>query len=237
MRVTTLACAIGAAAIPVISAFLGCTGSVTAAAAGVGGASVHASSHAATTGPVGTTATGNVAVTATSTTTTSGGGNGGSLGVGGAAAGGASGAGGAGGSTTMACNQACQHAASCGFDVCGMFGIMCTNVPPMYDCILNCIDGVPCANFMGGAFACYQMCMNMGNDGGPPPNDAGCFGWLQCQGACYQQSPIDPTCFGNCDMMFPNAAPLYDPVYACTCTSCMSQCGAENPCSHVPDGG
>lgn len=114
---------------------------------------------------------------------------------------------------------------------------------------------------------CQAQCANDGGppplDGGPPPNDGGmmgatcnacavqkcgmqafacgtnqtCMAWLGCLNTCNMAMPQDPACAFTCDTMYPSAKALYDPLYACTCTSCTTECAAGDPCSHVGDGG
>ncbi len=259
MRVTTLATAIGAAAIPVLVGFAGCGGNVTAASAGAGGTGGHTSTTTMGTSAVtaSSTASGTTVATAAATSSTTG------------TAG--TGATGAGGSDTDA-----GSALRSGVRARGVVRLrrlldvqpQLRDHPPNYDCLLECLDGVPCSQFgIGALTGCQAMCAG---DSGPPPFDGGgfdagpgaacaqclagscqqqafacgsdmtaggCFGWLQCQGACYNASPIDPTCFDNCDAMFPNAATEYGPVYACACNSCGTQCMSGDPCSHLGDGG
>jgi hypothetical protein len=85
--------------------------------------------------------------------------------------------------------EGCAHAAMCGFDVCKMFNINCANVTNMFDCVLNCVNGLSCQQLFMGGFACYQMCQGDGGpppfDGGPPPFDGG-FGDGGPAGQCGQ---------------------------------------------------
>ena len=63
-----------------------------------------------------------------------------------------------------------------------------------------------------------------------------CSHWLQCAQGCGQ----DSMCLFGCDAQFPNAAPQYDAVYSCLCTSCDASCAGENACAHsaiAPAGG
>jgi hypothetical protein len=64
----------------------------------------------------------------------------------------------------------------------------------------------------------------------------GCAAWLQCTGQCLGGANPDQ-CETACDNQFPNAKAKYEAIYACSCTSCTTECAAGNPCGHVPDGG
>ena len=262
MRVTTLASAIVATTIPVISAFAGCGGSVSVASSGTGGAGGHATTVSNTTSSVSGPST--AVVSAVSSSSTAGGGGSGGYGEGRAAP--------APRTPARPATRPASTPRAAGSTSVRCSGSTARTVSPMYDCILTCLDSAQCSQLQQQAFACYQMCQNMGNDGGPPPFDAGpppfdggpalscaqclggscqqqsfacvtdmapggCFGWSQCEAACYQASPIDPACFSNCDAMFPNAAAKYDAVYACACGSCGTACAASEPCNHGADGG
>ena len=132
------------------------------------------------------------------------------------------------------------------------------------DCSLQ---GNPtCQNILSNAQACLAVCMTEGttssssSSGGSDSqcvdcvagpvghcnaevqacaadDTTGCGMWFQCAGGCYQQNPVDPQCFDSCDMQYPGAKPKYDPVYACSCAQCGTQCAAGDPCAHVAGGG
>src|SRR6185437_4561184 len=122
----------------------------------------------------------------------------------------------------FACYQMCQNTGTDG------------GGPPPFDAGPPPFDG-------GSTLACgqclAQSCKQQAFACGKDMSSGGCLGWLECQGACYQANPVDPACFDNCDAMYPNAAPEYEPVYACACASCGTECASADPCSHTGDGG
>lgn len=159
-----------------------------------------------------------------------------------------------------ACTQECALVQQCfGFDGCAQFGIDCNNPAPQAQCLIDCIgQGNPtCNNIQQVATACFGVCQNVTDGGPPPPMDGGpggdcqgcaigqcqgaafacaqnqaCMGWLGCVGQCEQSS--NPGCPAACDMQFAAAKPLFDSLYACTCNNCAMECGALDPCAHVP---
>jgi hypothetical protein len=63
--------------------------------------------------------------------------------------------------------------------------------------------------------------------------DSTCLSWLTCVNQC-----TDVSCESACDAQYPTAKSLFDPVYTCACTNCVSQCaGNLEPCTHGQDGG
>jgi hypothetical protein len=156
------------------------------------------------------------------------------------------------------CTNACGHVQQClGFDACALLGMQLDCSTPQNACIADCVSGTQCSQLSQQTFqACQAQCQ------GPPPGpDAGsamacqqcstqscgaavgacganmaCQGWLGCVGAC-QQGSQGPQCYFSCDMQFAGAAALYNPVYACSCSSCSTACSAIDPCAHVPDAG
>ncbi len=133
------------------------------------------------------------------------------------------------------------------------------------DCISNgsCGDIAKLAmqNFATPLGACFLGCQGMGPGGvgstgsGPPPPMAcqqctfqqcggpifqcnakkgpgSCSHWLQCAQGCNH----DSMCLFGCDAQFPNAAPEYDAVYSCLCSSCDAQCPSDNACGHMGAG-
>ncbi|APR75610.1 Hypothetical protein A7982_00956 [Minicystis rosea] len=67
-------------------------------------------------------------------------------------------------------------------------------------------DGTPCHD---AASACQ--------------GDPTCGTWLQCTNTCFQHDFTDG-CFAACDAAGAGAKSLYDPLYACVCSSCSSEC-------------
>ena len=67
--------------------------------------------------------------------------------------------------------------------------------------------------------------------------DATCLKWLGCVAPCNMASPPVVSCFQACDTMYASAHTLYDPVYACTCNKCGTECAASDACQHGMDGG
>ncbi len=162
------------------------------------------------------------------------------------------------------CMQACAHAEMCfGFDVCSMLGNLLDCSNPQNECIGQCVLDTPCAQLGidtlqtcqsqcqgdagvmdgGSPMACGQCaqgscgqaiqgCFQVPGCGSQNPNDPS---WLNCIFGCGQNPT--PQCYTDCDTQFANAAPGYEPVYQCLCTSCTAECGFIDPCSHVPDGG
>ena len=243
MRIGTYSLAIVLALGASTLGFAACGGNVTVATSGTGG---HGAGGAQTTTTV-TSTTGNATTTgptssatgptSASATSSSGGGD-------------------------PACVSGCAHLASCNLPFsCSAAGIDCTKVGNQYDCLANCFSAVPCAQI---GFATYQTCMaQCASDGGP--TDAGmpgascqpcaiqkcqgeavacaqdqtqtCQKWLMCVQPCNTAMPQDPTCATKCDAMFAAAKPLYQPLYACSCMNCSTECAGSDPCSHVGDGG
>jgi hypothetical protein len=216
-----------------LGAFVACGSSVSQEAAAGGATGTTTSTHAAT----------------VATSSAGGGGQGGTGGMGGAGGSG----GGAGGGN--ACQDACNKASSCGFNLCGMFNIDCADATPAMDCVAACIENDTCAQIETPAtLACAMACNAQGTGGAGGGSVMGCtacaaqscFGqagacegspdckaWLQCLQTC-----IVPTCAAECNQANPGAATLYDPVYACLCTSCSTPCsGVLDPCDQLPDGG
>ena len=53
--------------------------------------------------------------------------------------------------------------------------------------------------------------------------DAACGAWMECTNTCFQEHrPTD--CFAACDAAGSSAKSLYDPLYACVCAACASEC-------------
>jgi hypothetical protein len=237
MRFSTYALAITGSFAATVLVFVGCGGTIKTAGTGTttgNGGSVNSGAGGHTAG---------VTVTASSSSTgspsassTSGGAGGASSGAGAGGAFSGSTSTGAGGAPAL-CQQGCAHAVMCGIDVCGMLNINCATVGNQFDCLLACVDGVSCTNFVGGAYACYQMCMGDGGppplDGGPPPFDGGLpmdagpaaqcgqCGLGSCQAellGCYQNTTCAP--WGMCAL-------------ACfqgnTSPGCFAACDAQYP--------
>lgn len=65
--------------------------------------------------------------------------------------------------------------------------------------------------------------------------DPQCHDWLYCIETqdCPNNLPENPECYRECDAKFPGAAPLFEPIYACTCANCLeSACAAhQDPCA------
>lgn len=155
------------------------------------------------------------------------------------------------------CDQACAHAAMCGDDVCTMFGINCATAGTQYDCLATCLNDVPCAELPQQALGCYQSCQGDGGTGGTSDGgtavaceacagqscqasagacvaDTQCEMWLGCVNGC---TAAVPGCVAACNTMYASSAPLYTPLFVCTCNNCSSQCSMENPCAYAGDGG
>lgn len=157
------------------------------------------------------------------------------------------------------CEDGCAHVAMCGFDLCAMAGVDCSN--PQFDCPMQCVLGATCEELIAlvsmnpppQLAACLEACqggMGGGGEGGAPPDCQGCIfqndcatpcitdnqciqGWGQCAQSC-----TDPACFDACDAMFPQSAAIYAQVYDCACTACEPQCGAAMaPCDTGAGGG
>lgn len=73
------------------------------------------------------------------------------------------------------------------------------------------------------ALACYES--------------AACKGWITCAQACYTAAAPSVACFQACDAQNPGASTLAAPIYACTCSSCATQCASADPCAAGTDGG
>jgi hypothetical protein len=113
---------------------------------------------------------------------------------------------------------------------------------PLGACILGCqgmgpgSSGVSTVGSTGSGpppMGCQQCSLQQ--CGGPifqcnaKKGPGSCSHWLQCAQACGQ----DSMCLFGCDMQFPNAAPQYDAVYSCLCSSCDASCPGEDACSHL----
>jgi hypothetical protein len=81
-----------------------------------------------------------------------------------------------------------------------------------------------------GVQSCTQVALACGQD-------ATCMPWLTCTNACNQANPPMVSCFQACDAMYASAKAKYDPVYACACSMCATQCASGDPCAHGMDGG
>lgn len=164
------------------------------------------------------------------------------------------------------CDDACAHAAECGFPVCQFQELDCAN--PQYECAAQCIVEASCAQIATlptqnpdpALAACVYGCQGGGaggGGGGPPAQECGtclfqnncldpiqsctgatdCNAWGQCAQDCGQNDP-QPSCFDACDAMYPGAAPAYTQLYQCACTSCETDCMAlMDPCNQGGTGG
>jgi hypothetical protein len=156
------------------------------------------------------------------------------------------------------CEQACQHAATCGFDVCAQFMLDCNN--PLAECPAACILDASCGDLLAIAmgsippvlgaclFECQQGTGGGGTGGGgqgcgqcafgadcfdPCFNSQNCMAWGQCALGCG-----DPGCYADCNAMHPEAVAEYTQIYACMCTSCQAECATEvDPCNQGGTGG
>jgi hypothetical protein len=80
-----------------------------------------------------------------------------------------------------------------------------------------------------------QACATCSSNSCPMPvslcaQNAACAPWLQCAETCVNGS-LAGACFSACDAMYPGAASLYQPVYACECASCSGPCAVASPCA------
>lgn len=178
------------------------------------------------------------------------GGQGGQAGGGTGGAGGEAGGGNAGGSGPSACEQACAKYGECSLpDLCGQAGEDCA--PPSFsDCLYNCVASSDCAELAvwpNGSAPALNACVGACDGGqacldcaatsigaGQPCEaavaacaaDATCSSWASCIAVCS-----DAVCYSNCDVAYPAAAPLFDPVYTCFCAQCGEICGTVmGPC-------
>ena len=63
-------------------------------------------------------------------------------------------------------------------------------------------------------------------------NDPACQQWGQCALNCNT-----PDCYADCNAQHPDAAAQYEAIYACSCTSCETDCGATmDPCNQGATG-
>jgi hypothetical protein len=134
----------------------------------------------------------------------------------------------------LACVQTCSDAACV-----TMCDQQYPNAKPLYDpvyactcasCENECAIFDPCTKVGGSVDACNNCAANSClNDLVACQNDATCGMWLACAQPCQ-----DGACMTMCDQQYPNAKPLYDPIYACTCSSCAQECSVMDPCSKVP---
>ena len=89
----------------------------------------------------------------------------------------------------------------------------------------------------GSAMACEQCaenaCMNQLGACGMDMSMNGCGAWLQCAIGCN----FDAACTDACDTTYAAVASEYDPIYACACTQCPSQCSLIDPCGMHPSAG
>jgi hypothetical protein len=148
------------------------------------------------------------------------------------------------------CNQACEHATACGDNACEALGINCATLGASDQCLFTCLLGIPCADLGATAVqGCQSKCGDAGTDSGSTSvtcsacaaqsctapagacaQDVGCRGWLTCVDAC-QSAGSAASCFTACDTQYASASGLYEPVYACECTSCDTPCAAAAPCT------
>jgi hypothetical protein len=162
------------------------------------------------------------------------------------------------------CDQACAKLdTECGFgDVCALAGdyLDCTNAqsecpsqcildadctqlatifnpqnidPALGACIGAC-GGMGAGGAGGGGGGNCSLCLlqNCGGDVQTCQGDAECQAWLGCAQGCNN----DGACINACSASYPNAAPLFLPIYDCACQSCPSDCSAIDPCN-PPMGG
>jgi hypothetical protein len=152
------------------------------------------------------------------------------------------------------CEQGCKHLEQCNLGVtCAQFNVDCATIGNQFDCQLECVNATPCAQLgLGTLQTCNAQCMGQMDGGMMGGNcqgcaiqqcqgeafacgsDQTCMAWLGCVNACSMASPPVPTCVSDCDAQFVGAKPLYDALYTCTCANCMTECAANDPCSHAP---
>lgn len=160
------------------------------------------------------------------------------------------------------CDQACAKLdTECGFgDVCALAGDFLDCANPQSECPSQCILDADCTqlatifdpqNIDPEFGACVGACSGMGAGGGGGggnctvcllqncsgdvqacQGDAECQAWLGCAQGCNN----DGACISACAASYPNAAPLYLPIYDCACQSCPSDCVSIDPCN-PPMGG
>jgi hypothetical protein len=130
----------------------------------------------------------------------------------------------------LTCIQGCQDAACS--DMCDQ---QYANAKPLYDSVYACT----CASCMTEC-SVFDTCNKGGNaqdcttcaqnncltELSNCQADMACSPWLTCILGCQ-----DEACTDVCDQQYPNAKPLYDPVYACTCSSCMTECSVFDTCN------
>lgn len=165
---------------------------------------------------------------------------------------------------TSPCDMACAHIQMCTGFTCQQANIDCSTVGTQFDCVANCAAAVPCSQLgIGTLQMCQAMCAADGGAGDGGATDAGvsacgqcevqscgqaaatsgclqdttCQGWLQCVAGCNQAAQPDSACFTACDTMYASAQAEFDPIYACACSKCSSECASADPCSHGADGG
>ena len=224
--------------------FAACGSNVIDITGGTGGGGTGGAHATSTTVTVSST-TGNMTTTGSTSTAT---------GPGSTTASSSSGAGGG----DQACNKACDHIQMCTGFTCTQANINCSTMGMQYDCEFNCAAQTPCNQLGPGTLQkCQAMCADGGTstDGGMMGGscqqcagqncmaqvqgcfqDMACQSWFQCVSAC-QQGMMGSACYTACDNQHPNAKPKYEPIYACTCTHCATECVSSDPCNHPGDAG
>jgi hypothetical protein len=147
------------------------------------------------------------------------------------------------------------------------FGIDCSTVGSQFDCAAECINALSCSQLPTQAMACLTATCTDGGTGdggageggasdggminacsacvgqsclaaaGACLQDPACAPWLMCTNACNSASPPVVSCFQACDAMYAGGKAHYDPVYACACSMCGTQCAMSDPCAAGMDGG
>lgn len=77
---------------------------------------------------------------------------------------------------------------------------------------------------------CVEVNVSFDTDGTPCHDAAqaclknkACGTWMDCTNTCFEQHR-DADCFSACDAVSSSAKSLYDPLYACVCAACASEC-------------
>jgi hypothetical protein len=104
-----------------------------------------------------------------------------------------------------------------------------------------CLNGQPsneiCSFGGGSPTACWKCTYQNCNGQLVACNaDPSCASWLACihNQDCPGSPPQNAACYRHCDDAYPNAAALYQPIYACTCAGCAICQPHQGSCEVTP---
>jgi hypothetical protein len=136
--------------------------------------------------------------------------------------------------------------ATCIIDCIGMAQPTCNNIQGVATgCFQSCMGNMTTSSATGssstGGMQSCGSCTSGANGkcNGPvltcfQDNATHCGSWLSCANGCTT-GMMGPSCYAACNSQYPQAAAEYDAIYACSCTSCATECATGDPCSFVGD--